>query len=499
MYLTKSGYMIDKKEMSQEMLWKMKEELVGVPIQDEKFKNAGSKFLVYKETSTQLILPVNYAVSKFGIPKMTKEFQGTRIDETRTLFKGELQETQLEPYNKLLDRVKQPIPTGGTLCLFTGGGKTFIAIKLITETKRTTLIIVNKISLLNQWKNEIEKFAPNLRVGVLQAKNVDIVDKDVVICMLQTLVKGYDKMFDDISMVILDEAHNVSSKVFSTIMFKIASPVMIGLSATPQRADGLDYVLRWHIGDMIYKSEKNKMDREPEIRIIEVNSSEYKEVSVVNSYTRQVQLQFTTMLSDLVLMKKRNRLIVEVTKSLFPHVERKVLLLTERRTHANVLFKMFQQEDVNFTYALFLGGMKIETLNQARQANVIIATIAAFSEGVSEKDLNTLILTTPKKFVGHLKKTVKQESGKMEQIVGRIFRKTHETIKPLIIDLADNFSVYKQHAKQRQVFYKNHFNNVMMSHQSIDLDQYSETELTIDCIKTKQTRKKIDVKYCLLD
>lgn len=115
-----------------------------------------------------------------------------------------------------------------------------------------------------------------------------------------------------------------------------------------------------------------------------------------------------------------------------------------------------------WSFAPFLGGMKGELLEKNKKADVILATFQAFGEGISEKDLNTLILTTPKKYIGHLErlgKTNIQESGKLEQIIGRIFRKDHTDLPPLIIDIHDQYSVYTAHANSRKVFYKEHFPN----------------------------------------
>ena len=83
--------------------------------------------------------------------------------------------------------------------------------------------------------------------------------------------------------------------------------------------------------------------------------------------------------------------------------DRKILVLSDRREHLKE-FKRILDEDlsITFTYGLFLGQMKQADLQRSRSSKVILATFSAFGEGVSEKDLDTLILTTPKKFIGHL-------------------------------------------------------------------------------------------------
>ena len=102
---------------------------------------------------------------------------------------------------------------------------------------------------------------------------------------------------------------------------------------------------------------------------------------------------------------------------------------------------------------------------------------------------DTLILITPKKFIGHLKNTTKNESGKLEQIVGRIFRKDHNEHNPLIIDLHDNFSVYKAQSAQRKAFYKQNFKTALIENQSINLDDFELDDINVECIVTKKKKQ----------
>jgi hypothetical protein len=187
---------------------------------------------------------------------------------------------------------------------------------------------------------------------------------------------------------------------------------------------------------------------------------------------------------------------------------RKLLVLSDRRNHLQTIQSLLDGDlEITFTYGLFLGGMKQKDLEKGRACQVILATYQAFGEGVSEKDLDTLLLITPKKFIGHLKNTTKNESGKLEQIVGRIFRKDHVERNPLIIDFYDNFSVYKSQAAQRKNFYKQHFSNSINEEWSINLEDVNKGSyipfIKIKKIKdTKENNKDLSksiIQYCILD
>lgn len=392
---------------------------------------------------------------------------------------------------------------------FTVTHNTFMTINVISKLKIKTIIIVNKISLMHQWHSELKRFIPGIEVGFIQGqKNIDVEDKHVVIAMLQSLARvDYpDSLFNDIGVTVVDEVHNTPSKGFSKVLGKLSSQYTIGLSATPKRSDGCEYVFKYHIGEIIYQSQVTRNGLKPILNMITINSSEYKEIMSQNKSTGQSQIQFTSMLTDLIQMPKRNRLILEIVKDLVIREGRKILVLSDRREHLKSL-KCLLDDDLqsNFTYGLFLGQMKQSDLERSRASQVILATFSAFGEGVSEKDLDTLILTTPKKFIGHLKNSVKNENGKLEQIVGRIFRKDHTEKHPMIIDLHDNFSIYKIQSTQRRTFYKGHFTTSILENNKIDLDDYDLIDINSKCIqRTKKTeirkdeQKDLNLDHCII-
>lgn len=520
-YLSKRGYVIKKDVFNIEQLSELKHKLRGRPIQDEKYAiyNKDSSFPLFMETKNKIYIPKMYGIKTYGLPdKILDNYNGDSWKKEH-VFNGTLMEHQIEPV-KLLVKELQEGSGGGILSLVTGGGKTFCCIKTLSELKTKTIIIVNKISLLKQWEYEIKQFLPTVNIGIIQGKkNVDIKDKDIVVAMLQSLARvEYDSnLFNLFGVVVFDEVHNVSSKVFSKVLTKLCCKYTIGLSATPNRSDGCEYVFKWFLGEIVYQSKTERKGIAPILNVVKLNSDEYIERSIVNKITNKKQIQFTSMLGDLIKMPKRNKMIIELIKHYISTEDRRILVLSDRREHVKNLKEILDSDkDVSFSYGLFLGQMKIKDLEKSKSSQVILATYQAFGEGVNEKSLDTLILTTPKKFVGHLKNSSKAESGKLEQIIGRIFRKEHTTKHPLIVDLHDNFSIYKNQSTQRMAFYKQHFPNLFIRDQTIDLDNFTVDELKIELLKHKRfaktnksigtsivTEKEDDTKliksYCFID
>jgi superfamily II DNA or RNA helicase len=459
-YISKNGYVIIKHESTHELISKVKKELIAKPLASEDFNTQNTHFNIFIETKNKIYIPKQYGLTNIGKPgKYLKNYYGSKWTEHH-IFQGELLENQKDIYNNL----KKACDThgGGVLQANAGCGKTFLSIKLMSELKGKTMVLVNKIPLMNQWRDEIYRFLPTAKVGFIQGNsNINIADCDIIICMLQSLARiDYpQELFNDINTVFYDECHNFSSKIFSSIFFKLTSEYQIGLSATPNRSDGCDYILNWHIGDILEKPiAKPKTGLKTIIETVKMTSTEYKEITLYNKFSKKEQIQFTSMLSELVEMQSRNRLIIEYIKH-YALENRKILVLSDRRDHLFTLKTMLDAESVTFTSGLFLGKMKEKDLIKSRQNDVILATYASFQEGISVADLNTLLLLSPKKYIGHLKNSVKKESFKIEQIVGRIYRKQHIYVNPLIVDFFDNFSVFKSQGYSRQVFYKTFFGN----------------------------------------
>jgi len=493
-YLSKRGYVIRKDSISDKELKFLKTTLVARPLQDDKytfFNKQDNSFPIYIETKNKIYIPKMFGINRYGFPeRLMPNYTGIIWDKD-IKFTGNLYPIQQQAVSKLVNELKNG-KTGGILSLGTGLGKSISALNALSQIRGKTLIIVNKIPLMKQWESEIKNFLPLAEIGFIQGqKNVSVDNKDIVIAMLQSLsrIDYPDSLFETINTIVVDEIHHLSSRVFSQVLSKLSCQYTIGLSATPKRSDGCEYVFKHHIGDIVYQSSTERAGLHPIIRTIKINSDEYKEISTINQITGQNQIQFTSMISELITMEKRNKLIIELIKHLTLSENRKLLILSDRRDHLkNLKTSLDNDLEITFTYGLFLGQMKYKDLERSKSSQVILATFSAFGEGVSEKDLDTLILITPKKFIGHLKNSIKNESGRLEQIVGRIFRKEHTDKNPLIIDLQDNFSVYKTQNSGRNVFYKQHFVNAVFENHSINLDDYDLDKISINCIQKQRKR-----------
>lgn len=466
--LCNQGYIITKKSITENQINSIKKDLRVKPfIQGSRGKFAKS-FKIYLENEQKFCIPKFYGLTNFGKAKLEDFSKGADISLN---FAGSLRDYQLDVINTVVPKIKNQ--EGGTISLPPGRGKTVIACKLISELKKKTLVVVHKTFLLNQWKNRIEQFLPDARVGIVQGKIIDVEDKDIVIGMLQSLSlkDDYpDDLFDDIGTIIFDECHHLSAEKFSQILRRISVPYMIGLSGTPFRNDKLEKVFEYYIGKIIYY-EKPKINQEILVNIYRFKMKHEKFKIVINKYTKEAQI--STMVSNMVELVERNTFIVNLIKECREDVNRKILVLSDRLDHLDYIMEEVDKLDIGTT-GKYVGGMKQSKLDESEKADIIFSTYSMSSEALDISSLNTVILGTSRRNV--------------EQSVGRILRKQKGNYlsQPLVIDVVDDIKTFVNQSYTRKAYYKK-----ITDFEFIKTYTYNKGEVTLDEVKkVKQPTSK---------
>jgi len=317
---------------------------------------------------------------------------------------------------------------------------TALSLYIISKLQKKTLVIVHKDFLLKQWRERIEQFLPGARVGIIKAKVIDIEDKDIVVGSLQSLsMKEYDKgTFDDFGLMICDEVHNFAAEVFSRALQKINCRYSLGLSATMTRKDGLSKVFKWHLGDIVYKNKKKKID--------EVNVICYEYFENNEKYSNEVLMfngkpNMARMINNICDYEPRIDKIVNIIKNIKNKENRNILLLSDRRNHLKEIKNKLNELGIG-NPGYYVGGMKHHELKKSEnECDILLGTFSMASEGMDIPKLDTIILSSPK--------------SDIIQSVGRILRKKPEDriYVPLIIDINDMFSMFLNQNKKREKYY----------------------------------------------
>ena len=307
-YLGNKGYTILKKELSIKEQFALKEMLMvkpyvpGSPVQVQK------TFPAYRESDKKLYLPRYFGEELFGPAKIIKITEGDDID---LKFEGTLRDYQEPVVNKFIDYVKNETTLGGLLELPCAWGKTSASLYVCSQLQKKTLVIVHKEFLMNQWIERIKQFIPTAKIGKIQGKIIDIEGKDIVICMLQSLViKEYPStLFDCFGFTIIDEVHHISSETFSNALFKIVTKYMLGLSATMIRKDGTTKVFKMFLGEVVHKVER-KDENNVQVRAITFKTNDEEFNETVLDWKGNPQI--STMISKLCSYNNRTEFIIKI-------------------------------------------------------------------------------------------------------------------------------------------------------------------------------------------
>jgi superfamily II DNA or RNA helicase len=318
---------------------------------------------------------------------------------------------------------------------FTVTHNTTMALAYAGHLKTQTMIVVHKEFLANQWRDRIHDFCPGASIGRVQGPEFDVEGKDFVIALIQTMCqREFPKdAFDSIGLLIVDEAHHIGAPAFSQFMFKICPKFTLGLTATPERKDGLTRLLYWFLGPEFFRVERTAQ-KSTRVQTLHYMDEAFREAPPV---TRFGKINMAGMVSVLTELDARNELLLKTIEEALACVPpRRVLVLSDRREHC-----FYLHEKIGSKSGLYIGGRKEEELSAASEKPVVIATFQLAQEGLDIPALDTVILSTPK--------------SDIKQSIGRIMRETPGKLNsPLIYDIIDHWSVFYSMARKRRKVYE---------------------------------------------
>ena len=247
-------------------------------------------------------------------------------------------------------------------------------------------------------------------------------------------------IFKEFGFVIIDEVHHMGAEVFSRAFQKMNAPVILGLSATLNRKDGMRRVFENFIGKSVYKLQKNEK--------ITVNVQIHKYFDTDISYSAKRVLwngkpNVAAMINNICSFENRTLFIIDLIKDVFKNEkDRKFLILSERRNHLTKIETELQNKDISQDIGYYVGGMTQDKLDISSNKQIILATYQMAAEGMNMPSLNTVIFASP--------------ISDIQQSIGRILREKPNERKyiPLCIDIWDEFSVFKNKGFTRIKYYE---------------------------------------------
>lgn len=348
---------------------------------------------------------------------------------------------------------------GATIIADCGFGKTRVAIDLIAKLGRRALILCNREVLMDQWASVVRDLCPEWRISWLKGRanmNKKIIrcesqsycgpleDSEVCIASIETIIEDVctSEWYKTFGTVIVDECHHIAAPSLLHALPLIPAKNIIGLSATPNRSDGFEYILYWILGptSFVYARtpEVTGLRDTVEVRKILFTAGQQFEKAYFNG-----QLAYAEMTTALTEDAARNEVLIDlIMQSLFGSnhsARKKIIVVSSLVKHCDFLCESIKEKAPHIKVAR-MAGPNIETaLAKDPETRIVFATYSMLEEGYDDPVLDTLVLCTPR--------------SRIQQTIGRIERSMQGKMRPLVLDIVDDFSIYPSMWYKRRKFY----------------------------------------------
>lgn len=147
----------------------------------------------------------------------------------------------------------------GVVVLPTGAGKSHVALMAIDDRRRDTLVIAPTLDLVRQWYDLLRvSFA--VPVGVVGGGDYQVAP--LTVTTYDSAYLHMEHLGNRFGLVVFDECHHLPGDAYALAARLCLAPYRLGLSATPERADGRHDELGALIGPEVYRRDIREMTGE---------------------------------------------------------------------------------------------------------------------------------------------------------------------------------------------------------------------------------------------
>ena len=319
-----------------------------------------------------------------------------------------------------------------------GGGKSVTALAAIALTEQPALVIVHTRDLVTQWQALIVREF-GIQPGTIAEGLIEL--GDVTVATIQSLAQLDDITFAAVAArfgcVVTDEAHHVSAPSFRAVLLRLPALFRFGITATPEREDGLGKFVELAIGPIVYRIEPKDL--------VEAGHLVLPRVETIRTECNPLTDDFATLVTELTTDPDRNALIVGIARR-EADAGRTVLILTGRVDHAELLARkctVFGSPAAALTSAT-PKKQRDSTLDRFRSGDIrIVSATTLADEGLDITRLSRLILATPAK-----------AQGRTMQRLGRLMRPHPGKGEPVLFDIVDDHPITQRQHRERLRAYR---------------------------------------------
>ncbi len=296
----------------------------------------------------------------------------------------------------------------GVLVAPPGSGKTVMGCAVIARRNVPALVLAHRKPILDQWRKQLTvllglKPRDIGQVGGGRRRQSGIVD----LGMIQSLKRTETEFFSRYGLLVVDECHHVPAVTFDLRLRRANVRSVLGLTATPERRDGLHDLITMQCGPIRHRMREARSDLDKRLFLRETDFTWASKEALA------IQEVFRGLVNDEV----RNRQIVEdILKAL--EGGRRCLVLSQWKEHVRWFERALKEKGrTPFVLSGELGKKERAAILRAIQEKppseelLVISTGQYLGEGFDCPKLDTLFLAFPVSF-----------RGKLTQYVGRVLR-----------------------------------------------------------------------------
>jgi superfamily II DNA or RNA helicase len=298
-----------------------------------------------------------------------------------------------------------------------------MATALIAKRARSTLVLVHRRPLLEQWISRLAEFL-DISPDEIGSPAKTPGSRGIDVAMVQTLTRREDIELSRYGHVIVDECHHVPAFSVERLLRDVSARAITGLTATPQRRDGHHPIITMQCGPIRHALTRAEQVETATRRVLITRDSGFDPAQL------PVDPGIQEILSAVAGDDVRTRRIAadalgELAEGRYP------LVLTERREHLNAIAELLKAETDRIV--VLHGGMGVRARRRAEEIlitnapRVVVATGRYIGEGFDDPRLDTLVLAMPIAW-----------KGTMTQYAGRLHRHHDAKHEIRIIDYVDH-------------------------------------------------------------
>jgi superfamily II DNA or RNA helicase len=212
----------------------------------------------------------------------------------------------------------------GVVVLPTGAGKTLVAALAIHATDLWTLAVVPTLDLLTQWRTALANALAldPARIGLFGGGAKEL---EPITIMTYDSAALYPRELRRFGLLIFDECHHLPAPTYRQIAEGAFTPLRLGLSATPERADMAHTDLNFLVGPEVYRRSPSELTGERYL-------ARYREERIDIALSPEDEARYAEQRKIYRTFLRRRRILIRTPEDF----QRKLVFLSARDPEARV-------------------------------------------------------------------------------------------------------------------------------------------------------------------